>query len=242
MKYLNLTAIIAVTCLAVTPAFARYYYPAPRAYGYPMAPSPYTGYFSVDLGAGTLATPDKNLVDPSGAYITDASHDNTYLAGGLSTGFRGAINPILSLGGEFGYGYDGQAKYTEEVAYDSSGTARISSQDFNLLGTGMLHFRNGFNIFGKAGGAYVIQKLHVTGQALGEDLGDYNTSINGFKPMVATGIGYQLRMVNIYAQYSHIFGSNPDNFSDFISPTDGTLTQIVSVDTFKVGLAFNLRI
>lgn len=243
MKHLTLTAVI-IGSLVSAPAFAYMgRYPAqPRGYYYPAQQEPLNDfYISGDVGTGILATPDENMVDPDGTFITSASHSNSDVAAGASIGYKRRVNRTMSVGAEFGYDYNGQAKYDEGFGDGSSTTVKLTSKDFHLLATGTALFRNGFNVFGKAGVARVDESLRGSADLSNNnfvDLGD--TSTTGYKPMVAAGLGYRFRMVDIYGQYSHIFATNADNFSDLADSNNNL--AIVSVDTFKVGLSVHLNI
>lgn len=254
MKHLTVATLI-VSSLAITPALAFGRYPGPhrgydRGNRYAEAPSQNEFYISGDIGSGTLATPDQNLQDPDGTFITNASHSNSSLSGGGSVGFRHFVNPMLAVGAEFGYDYNGQSKYEEDYGssyyYNSldSSTLKITSTDFHLLATGTAFLRGGFNLFGKAGAARVHQSAKTYNEVPAQDVPYLTTdnSVDGYKPMVAAGFGYRIKMVDIYAQYSHIFGTNADNFSDLFDSTTSDSMNVVSVDTFKLGLAVNLRI
>lgn len=255
MKYLTISAIIA-SSLTMTSALAYGRYPAAyRApysqrsgynYGYGMPQNEV--YVAGDVGSGVLATPDQNIADPDGVFITGASHSNSSIAGGGSIGFRHFVNPMLAVGAEVGYDYNGRAQYEEDYGasnyYNSldNSTLKITSQDFHALATGTVLFRGGFNIFGKAGAARVDQSAKTYNEVPAQDipyLTTYN-NVTGYKPMAAAGFGFRLRMVDIYAQYSHIFGTNAANFSDLVD-SNGNM-NVVSVDTFKIGLAVNVRV
>ena len=248
MKYLAAASIV-VSSLAITPAFARYPGPPMGYPGYPMEPQYVLSsvYISGDAGMGTLATPDQNIPDEDG--VTSATHSTGSFGGGGSIGFRRAVNPMLLLGLEAGYDYNGQAKYTQNyndwytVYANDTVTYKIISQDVHVLATGMVLFPSGFNFFAKGGAARVDQKLRITNQFPYEVFPYFitETSITAYKPMAAAGIGYRFRVLDIYAQYSHIFATNADNFSDLFNQ-DGTFSSVASVDTFKLGAAINVRI
>jgi OmpA family protein len=254
MKYLTITAIIA-SSLTMTSALAYGRYPAPyqapyqQGYrgGYGMPKNEF--YIAGDVGSGTLATPDQNLADPDGVYITGASHSNSDVAAGGTIGFRHFVNPMLAVGAEFGYDYNGQAKYEEDYGtsyyYNSldNSTLKITSQDFHMLATGTVLFRSGFNLFGKAGAARVDQSAKTYNEVPAQDIPYLTTvtSVASVKPMAAAGFGFRFKKVEIYAQYSHIFGTDATaDFSDLFD-SNGNM-NVVSVDTFKVGLAMNLRV
>jgi outer membrane immunogenic protein len=221
----NILTLVAVSaCCASLPALALTTTPANSI------------YVSGDIGYGALSTPDKNIENADGIVITDASHSNGHLAGGGNVGFNHAFTRNFLAGSEFGYDYNGQSKYTEDFHNTNLLTLRITSQDFHLLATATYLMGYGFDVFGKAGAAYVTQTAKTSGSSFDSD----TDTENGYEPMIATGVGYQFKMVNIFAQYSHIFANNASNFDDL---TDNSGNQkIVSVDTFKLGAAVSVSI
>lgn len=197
-------------------------------------------YVSGDAGYGMLSTPDQNFCDPGVCPgVTGASHSTGSFAGGLNIAYNRALTQNVLVGGEFGYDYDGLAKYTEDF-HNNSDTLKISSQDFHLLATGTYLFANGFNVFAKAGVAQVYQKSNWS-DSTNVDLSWANTSDLQYHPMTAVGAGYQIHKLNIFVQYAHIFGKDTNNFSDLFN-SDGTFTGTVSVDTFKAGLGYTIAI
>lgn len=253
MKNSILALIVAGTSVVISPALAYRYYPVP-------APAPYQNnfynaylprdsfYVSGDVGLGSLATPEQVLM-PVDGYITGASYEvGKSVAASGSIGFKHVLNPHVLLGAEFGYDYNGSSKYTEEYAqdysYTDSTTYRISSQDLHVLATGTLLFGRGFSVFAKGGAARVQQTLRITDQVddVNPPLYLYGTSIAGYKPMAAVGMGYQFKAVEIYAQYSHIFGTDASTFYPDLFNLDGTFATIVSSDTIKMGLAFHIPV
>lgn len=194
-------------------------------------------YVSADIGYGTLATPEQNAIEPDGYYIIGASYQTGSFAAGFNLGFNHAFNNNILLGAEFGGDYNGESTYTEDFYDSESITGTINSVDFHLLATGTYFLKNGFNVFAKAGGARVLQRLTVSDDTAEND----DTTITQIKPMVAVGAGYQIKTFNIYAQYSHIFGENTSDFNELFNE-DGTFTGVVAVDTFKLGIAVNFAV
>jgi OmpA-like transmembrane domain len=249
MKNSILALIVAGTSVVISPALAYRYYPAPAPAPFYNAYSPRDSfYIAGDVGVGSLATPEQVLIPVSGP-ITGASYETgKSIAASGSVGFKHALNPHVLLGAELGYDYNGASKYTEDYTpdwtYTESTTYRISSQDLHVLATGTLVFGRGFNIFAKGGAARVRQTLRITNQVDYSDLPFYlgGTTLVGYKPMAAVGMGYQFRAVEIYAQYSHIFGTDASNFYPDLFNENGSFANIVSSDTIKMGLAFHIPV
>jgi opacity protein-like surface antigen len=210
-------------------------------------------YISGDVGYGVLSTPNQNIAEPDGFYVQSASHSNGGFAGGVNIGINHALSSNLLVGGEFGWASNGRAKYTETSttndtpSSDETATLKITSTDLQLLATSTYVFNNGLNVFGKAGAARVQQKGTVSSSPAWEA----ETTETRYQPMLAAGIGYQFRMVNLFVQYGHIFGKDAKNFNDLFNvnvdedgnPTgDASFNGTVAVDTIKAGVAVNFAL
>lgn len=191
-------------------------------------------YIAGEVGYGSLDTPSNDLPKEvsfsSGSVAASANIGLTHLV------YRNINNLLLGI--EFGYDYNGQSKYSEGSG-DDSFSMEVVSSDFHLLGTATYLFSNGINFFAKAGPAFVKQELDFSS---GDDTDQSkDTSKTQNKPMVAAGVGYQFKNLNFYFQYNHIFGKDAQDWSDLFNP-DGTFANIVSVNTYKAGVAVNIAI
>lgn len=195
-------------------------------------------YISGDIGFGALSTPDQNIADPDSYAVQSASHSNAGFAGGVNVGVNHALSSNILVGGEFGWASNGRAKYTETFYKGDDYTLKITSTDLQLLATSTYLFNNGLNLFGKAGAARVQQK----GTTSGSGTWDETTTETQYEPMLAAGVGYQFRMVNLFVQYGHIFGKDAKNFNDLFNSDDGGFNGTVAVDTIKAGVAVNFAL
>lgn len=203
-------------------------------------------YVGGNLGYAVVATPDKNLVDLPSPGISDASHTTGSFAAGANVGVKHAFNPHVLAGAELGWDYNGYSKYTlTYTPYFGGGkeTIEVHSSDLNLLATGTYVFNNGFNLFGKAGLASVRQTL-VDKDASGYENDDV-THTTKILPMAAFGAGYQVKLLNFYLQYSHIFGKDMGNVSDIATVDEDNAVHfkdVASVNAIKAGVAVNFAI
>lgn len=192
-------------------------------------------YVSGEIGYGSLDTPDHDLPEV-------LSHSSGSIAASANIGFTKLIYrniDNLLIGVELGYDYNGQSKYTQGSGDDAVNMEVVSS-DLHFLATATYLLPSGINIFAKTGPAYVKQDLDFSS---GQDDSHFSTetSKSQFKPMVAAGIGYQFKNLNIYFQYNHIFGKDAGDWEDLFN-SDGNFANIVSVNTYKLGAAFNIAI
>ncbi len=234
-----------------TPVLAfGYHQPVVRYY--PAAPQPITPrnsfYLDADVGYSNLATPQKYLCDPYDytCPLYSASYQTGSVAAGANVGYRFAVNPFFLLGTEFGYDYNGQSRYTGDYyTFDpfwykipNSLTYKVTSQDLHLLATSTVLFQNGFKVFAKGGAARVHQTVSFSDTSATEYDGVSlsSSSYDAIKPMAAFGVGFERNRFNVYLQYSHLFGVNANDFSDFIDMNTLKANKIVSVDTVKLGI------
>jgi len=232
MKLTSKLALLTSASVFLATAALADTYPSDSVSGVRIVPKN-SAYVAADLGYGALSTPDHDIYEPEW-YITSSSHSTGNIAGGISAGVNHTLKPNLLVGAELGYESNGKSRYDENFInsnYDY--TMKIFSSDWHLLATGTYLLPKGFDVFAKAGLADVKQKLEQTD--------DGTDTITQVKPMIATGVGYQVKMVNIYLQYAHIFADDANNFSDLYK-SDGTYGNIVSTDTFKAGVAYNFAL
>jgi outer membrane immunogenic protein len=117
----------------------------------------------------------------------------TTLSGQLAAGYLWGCDS-LNYGLELGYLYYPSAKINLDVV-DANGNnvnvgyLKIDGTNLDLLGVLKYNFDNGFNVFAKAGAAYVDQKIKVKIPVAGI----INASVTDHKvaPEVALGVGYQ---------------------------------------------------
>ncbi len=203
-------------------------------------------YISGDAGFGLLATPDDYLFNKNtvtdGLIISGQSYERGSFAGGANIGYNRALSQNVLVGAEFGYDYNGQSKYS--ITYNDGISAnnvttkfKVTSQDLHLLATATYLLNNGINVFGKAGVARVDQRFDVSGAH--SDGG--NDKAIEYQPMVAAGIGYQYKMANLFVQYSHIFAKDATDSVNDLFDSKGNL-EVVTVNTVKAGVAFNISI
>lgn len=202
-------------------------------------------YVGGDLGYAVLATPDKNVVVLPFPGVSDASHSTGSFAAGANIGVKHAFNPHVLAGAELGWDYNGYSKYTvtyTPAAGGGTSSGKVYSSDFNLLATGTYVINNGFNLFGKAGLASVRQTLSV--ETPDGYVNDDVTHTTKVLPMVALGAGYQVKLLNFYVQYSHIFGKDMGDFDDAVTGNeDGVqFKDVASVDAIKAGVSVNFAI
>lgn len=240
MKHLTIISLFS-SALMISPAFASDSTAAPAPH---KIAGPNYFYISADGGWTTLHTPSQNL--PDVPYAVDASYSNHSGGLGISIGYSRTIISSLSLGLEAGYDYNGSSRYKQDYSsgpdfYYYNNEYIFTSKDFHTLATGKVNFNGGLNVFGKAGVARVHQTMDNS-YGVNVDNPNYipRGAVDGTRPMVAGGIGYNYKFMDIYAQYSHIFAANESDFSDWINHDGGM--SVVSVDAFKLGLAFGIRI
>jgi opacity protein-like surface antigen len=138
------------------------------------------------------AMPSGDFKDIGGSTGTDNKNGN--IAGGLFAGFDYALDPMYSLGIEWGVQY--ASKFAKTTLSGAEISTNLLSVPLFLTGKFYIPGIDGLNVFGKAGYAY----NQITGKSSGIST---NTEDNHFDPVVAAGVGYKINQVNIFAQYQY---------------------------------------
>lgn len=194
-------------------------------------------YISGAVGYGSLSSPNDYPVDPNSDFITSTSYSTHSFVSGLDLGYRYALTQHILIGSELGWDYNGQAEYTTVYPGNVTQKLTINSYDIHLLATSTYLFNNGLNFFGKAGVARVNQK----GVWSNTGFGDWDIAKTQYQPMVAAGIGYQIKRFNVFIQYDHIFGQNANQMSDMFNQ-QGKFTNTVASNSIKLGLEIKFDI
>ncbi|WHN65116.1 outer membrane beta-barrel protein [Cysteiniphilum sp. QT6929] len=145
----------------------------------------------VKLGYSLPSGDFKNLLKNSNNSTKDGG-----ISGGFFTGFDYAINPIISVGAEWGADYAHQFSQVSDST--NTGNLKLSLLSIPLFITSKLYVPgvSGLNVFGKVGYAY----NRISGK-----LSDVSSDISSshFDPVVAAGVGYKIAQFNLFAQYQY---------------------------------------
>lgn len=194
-----------------------------------------------DLGWGYLDTPANNLFFDDGNLWANLSqsHDIGDFVWGIHGGRTFDISPSMLLGFEVGYKDLGRSKYKssgeslglndQEYKFDLA--RKVTQQALDVLLTSHYFVWQGFNLFAKAGMAYVES---TTKQTFSEefnirynyDVSNLNTkkSIWRLRPEVIFGMGYMFNNhVDVHVLYDYIYGVTETKWNnlDYIYPPSG---------------------
>lgn len=204
-------------------------------------------YMGVGLGYGGMNTPELNGTDKMGpiSYRLDGSTEKIHgIAGQIYAGYLWAIPHTqgLKAGLETGFNSYAKNRYTLMWLFGFGQTDwTYSGYNIDLLGVARYNVANtGFNIFGKAGAAYVSQTFTMNDNIAWIYSGP-TTSNTAHKvlPKVALGVGYDFNQnVGINLIYDHIFGAQPCHISD-PHRSVSKMNQVASVSTFTTGITYH---
>ena len=158
----------------------------------------------------------------------DLSNGGAY--GGVLVGYDFALSPMLSVGIETGlnYGYK-IANGTVTGPGPTDVDTDISTLDIPIMATVKLFpTENGFNIFAKGGFDYSKQKL--TGSAGSVDVSSTDSK---WRPVAAAGVGYQINALNIFAQYTYVFGTKWND-------PDGSDGDTLAMNAITAGVTYTI--
>ncbi|HIF9197685.1 TPA: outer membrane protein [Photobacterium damselae] len=169
-------------------------------------------YIGVNIGSGGMDTPELEINQTS-------SYELRGLAGGIDAGYLWQTQQV-EYGVELGFDTYAKNKYRIGDAFHMD----YKGYNLDLLGVAKYNFSSQWNVFGKAGLAYVNQKLTV------DDFGSKNK--NEIKPKVALGFGYDFTSeLGMNAEYSHVFAGDANSLK-----SDGT--KVASVDMLTLGVQY----
>ncbi|BDR35925.1 transporter [Photobacterium damselae subsp. damselae] len=173
-------------------------------------------YIGVNIGSGGMDTPDLKVDQTS-------SYELRGLAGGIDVGYLWQTQQV-EYGVELGFDTYAKNKYRIGDAFHMD----YKGYNLDLLGVAKYNFSSQWNVFGKAGLAYVNQKLTADGLGLGL----IGKNKNEIKPKVALGFGYDFTAeLGMNAEYSHVFAGDANSLK-----SDGT--KVASVDMLTLGVQY----
>ncbi|MCF6807719.1 porin family protein [Thiotrichales bacterium 19S9-12] len=164
------------------------------------------------LGYGYLSAKDYTGVDKKdgGVYT------------GAFVGVDYYIMPNLTIGGETGLDYG-----SDLLKYDTTGIDVEVNDTYvvPLLATIKYFMPYGINVYGKAGIAYVNQKLSAHLGNVGS--GSTDTTLSRWNGMLGGGIGYKLDSWNFFVEYMYVMGDKDPQTKSSTFPIN-TITGGVS--------------
>ncbi len=179
--------------------------------------------------------------NPNHPMNTSGSHKvNSFEAWGANLGYAFPLDSIAAVMLELDYDHNGRNQYTGSGGAGDQGTLNINSSDVALLGAFNSVWDNGFNMFVKAGPAYVKQKANLTSSAYinGTQISAFNNDHYSIQGKFVAGVGYKLtQMLNSYLSVSYTSGSSRHAWSQTSNPGPSTINQTVGVFAVKVGLS-----
>ncbi|WP_159084810.1 outer membrane protein [Dongshaea marina] len=184
-----------------------------------------TPYVGVNLGWGGMQTNDKPIDG-----LNQSSDSIGGVAGGINIGILAGDTPF-QYGAEMGYYTYADNTYN----YDSIPlNAQYKGNYFDLLGVGKYSFSSGWNIFGKAGAAYVTQKLNANADGFNV----IDDTQHKILPKVALGVGYDFTSNwSANLQFSQVFGHKAPQFKGNITNLSD-YDKVASVQMLTLGVAY----
>jgi hypothetical protein len=197
-------------------------------------------YIGADIGFGAPELSPTTFDDPTGKHNNQSSTSTIGgLAGGGEIGYNYALTDYWLIGAEVGYHRNGEASYNF-----NGPTLDVTSTDADVLLTGTYLLNSGWNFFGKAGVARLMQDASFSD---GPNPAHTDT-LTATKPIIKIGLGYLIDLqaagsINLFAQYGHIFGVNATGTGDLGQKESGHITNTaVATDSITVGATYNLPI
>ncbi|KPJ68189.1 MAG: hypothetical protein AMJ43_01955 [Coxiella sp. DG_40] len=202
---------LGLACLLTSSVFANgraYVVQRPTSYVIP-------GWvIGADIGWGYLDTPAGDLMFKTATYPDlSQSHDIGDFVWGLHGGRTFDITPNMLVGAEVGYKDLGKSKYESKNGsgeLEQKLTRKVTQQAIDALLTSDYYIWKNFNLFAKAGVAYVESTTKSTySTPFMVDIESYNVkdSIWRLRPEMTLGMGYMFRNgIDVHVLYDYIYG------------------------------------
>jgi hypothetical protein len=161
--------------------------------------------------------------NPNTSNVQSNIKKGNYFYGG-TVGIDFSIIPLLTIGAETGVFY---GRSLSKISINSQGTTTVSNLIIPILAKAQISVPLSFNIFVKGGVSYVKPSATYT---------DSNISVSwksDWNFTAATGIGYQIGHINLFAQYMRIFGKSKIT----INGENGTGSS-ARIDSITAGVTF----
>ena len=198
---------------------------------------------NVEGGYGRLFTPNTNLNSAGG------SHQLWGLDYNVGLGYKWSLQQGFFFGLEGDYLYNGSSTYNGSGATNDTGSVTVNSQAYAGLASLTYFMTNNWNIFAKAGYAYVQNQHDYNGTvtATGSGGNDYTLNndhtVTSWQPMAVVGVGYAIPLsdnigLDIYTDITWINGGSQDNFN-FVNANNyvSNSPQTAEVVAAKIGAA-----
>lgn len=220
----------------------------------------------VDGGYGHLSTPEAAY--PNDQTYTDDVTNITYKdtsdsdigdwVWGAHIGYDFKVRPDMLIGLEAGYKDLGSSKISANSSATDEDGNLLTSVDFSrkyeqnavdILLTMHYYIYHGFNIFGKAGIAYVRSEIDQSQSAYisridSVTVNDLNTGDNDIwrlEPEASLGIGYTFSCgVDVHAAYTYVGGADDQPYTDSYDNLPKAKVYSTNMATLGVSYTFAL--
>jgi outer membrane immunogenic protein len=237
-------------CIAATPSLSSSSQPTDNGF-----------YVGIQAGAAKTELPSATKEELKAAEeegITILNPKRFKLGGRVFGGYLIRGNNHLSYGLELGaMAFQEEnlsvTKTTTEISDDVPPVETITTTEaklgyrnylFDALAVGKYHLNAQWNVFGKAGIAYVNQKATLSGSEtvndVKTDLKPVKSNLRKFKPEVQAGIGYDVnKNLGINLTYIHVFGQKLENSINHNGEDVDINTNTFPVNALMLGVEYH---
>lgn len=179
-------------------------------------------YAGAGVGAGNLVNSfSTSSIDGISTRYSDSTDFN--FAARAEAGYLFGVTSNLLVGAEVGYNYFPKTKLADVTFNGKSSTANITTNTnayvFDALGVAKYFVTENFNVFGKAGLAYVHTVSTTTTTLTDSSVTPATVTVtteksknDAYLPEVAAGVGYNITpALEATVAYNHAFGTGDDN-------------------------------
>lgn len=218
---------------------------------YPSPPAKQGGFYvGGATGYGVLNTGRYATSEPYISPIITGMNSSVSSGGVSATANMGYLFELARgflVGPEVGYLYLPESRekttyFKTRFIFDSDQNLKITYNDYavDLLGVAKYYFSDNFNVFAKAGGAYVQQKFNLDHtDGFGKTIETGSKSTGKVLPVVGGGFGYKIRPnVELTVTYLHGFGDDLSSANLMGAGPQKAMSLVPSFNTGMIGLNF----
>ena len=191
-------------------------------------------YIGVDAGYGWSSKGNADASTKQLKIWDKDNRDNASAVGGVHLGYLFPVTDFLAIGPELGWTSffeDSKSATYKALGKDVSWNNRIDY--YSALLVARVALTDSLSVYGKAGAAYVQNRLEQTGDTTEANYGSYNA--HQWRPEAAVGVGFGLTdSLTMNVQYTHVFGKDGNE----VYWNKDQDNNVLRTDTLTLGLDY----
>lgn len=192
-------------------------------------------YIGVDAGYGWSSKGNADASTKQLKVWDKDNRDSASAVGGVHLGYLFPVTDFLAIGPELGW--TSFFEDTKSGTFKKVGDKTVSWNNridyYSALLVARVALTDSLSVYGKAGAAYVQNRLEQTGNTSAAVDNSYNA--NQWRPEAAVGVGFGLTdSLTMNVQYTHVFGKDGNE----VYWNQDRDNNVLRTDTLALGLDY----